>query len=262
MPPPLHIIHRDVDRFWGAACVINILPMANGSFCFQFLNDTESDYLRVFALGAWSLGGRPLKLIQWRKHFRPLCEEITSCPVWIRLEGLPLYFWEEDILWMIAAEFGGPVQIDDFTLSRSRSQYARVCIELDLTAPLKTGTLIGSSDDDLFTQLVSYENLPAICYHCARLGHSFKYCPDRHISDVVSGSGDLVHGVDPPGEAGGSPVLPSSLTLMDRAFEELSRAHLSEEVPNDDIMEEQPDFKGQKPKKVRTREHFESPLVE
>lgn len=94
--------------------------------------------VRVLAESPWSIAGRSLKLIRWRKNFQP---EMTSASMWIRLDGPPQEFWDEDSLTEIAAnaKFGKPLKIDTCTTRR----VARVCVELDLAKPLKQGTNIG-----------------------------------------------------------------------------------------------------------------------
>lgn len=71
--------------------------------------------------------------------FLYLYEDVTCAPVWLRFEALPHEYWQEDILLDLAKCFGTPLLIDKFTLNMEKGKFARVCVELDLTKPLKSG---------------------------------------------------------------------------------------------------------------------------
>lgn len=64
------------------------------------------------------------------------------------------------------------------TLTHTKPQFARVCIELDLSKPLDHKIWIGTSSEDGFWQSVEYEKLPKLCSHCSLQGHEESFC--RH----------------------------------------------------------------------------------
>ncbi|KAJ4832480.1 hypothetical protein Tsubulata_000022 [Turnera subulata] len=55
---------------------------------------------------------------------------------WVRLPGLPLMYYDDDLLATFAQRIGKPVKIDSNTSLASRELYARMCVEIDLTQPL------------------------------------------------------------------------------------------------------------------------------
>lgn len=75
----------------------------------------------------------------------------------------------------IANQFGGLLKVDDFTTSLSRSKYAQICVEIDLSKPLSCGFWIGDDLHRVFV-VVQYERLPTFCYSCGMIRHSSNSC--------------------------------------------------------------------------------------
>lgn len=71
--------------------------------------------------------------------------------------------WEEHIITKIAATFGKVLKIYEVTSARIKGRFARVCVEVDLTKPLKPGVRIGTPMDSFF-QTIAYGNLPSLCF--------------------------------------------------------------------------------------------------
>lgn len=66
------------------------------------------------------------------------------------------------------------MKIDRNTESVARGQYARIAVCLDLTKPLVSKLIIEGK-----LQMVEYEGIRNICYHCGRYGHSKEDCLER-----------------------------------------------------------------------------------
>ncbi|KAL8170157.1 hypothetical protein V2J09_021961 [Rumex salicifolius] len=84
----------------------------------------------------------PFHIIErnWSPSFNPYQDVITSSSAWVRINNLPFLFNEEGVLMREAAGIGVPIKVDMKTLFTSKGRYDRVCVELDLTKPLK-GTI-------------------------------------------------------------------------------------------------------------------------
>ncbi|KAG0480556.1 hypothetical protein HPP92_011414 [Vanilla planifolia] len=61
-----------------------------------------------------------------------------------------------------------------------RTSYARVCVRMDLTKPLKSGLWL-SGDLGKSFQPIEYEGLPRICYACGHVGHVVEHCPKKKM---------------------------------------------------------------------------------
>lgn len=66
--------------------------------------------------------------------------------------------------------------------SLSRSKFARICVEIDISKPLKQGFWVGDDDHRVFI-VILYEKLPIFCYLCGMAGHGSNNCSRR--SSVV-----------------------------------------------------------------------------
>ncbi|WOL09925.1 hypothetical protein Cni_G18679 [Canna indica] len=138
--------------------------------------------------GPWSLRGDILRLFPWKPLFKPWEELFTTTSIWLRLQSLPLEFWNPDCISHIASVFGSVLKIDERSFSFERGKYVRVYIEINLALPLRQGVWISLGDSKFF-QSVCYENLPSVCFHCGLIGHRELSCPSslsRKSSKEVS----------------------------------------------------------------------------
>ena len=55
-------------------------------------------------------------------------ESRIQAPIWIRLIGLTLEFWVEDVFQGIPGTFGEILSMDPVTVLRRRMTYARICV--------------------------------------------------------------------------------------------------------------------------------------
>lgn len=59
--------------------------------------------------------------------------------IWIQLHYFPMEYWDEKVLEHIKLQFDQILKIDEHTLSVSGAKFTRLCIEIDLSKPLKQG---------------------------------------------------------------------------------------------------------------------------
>lgn len=88
----------------------------------------------------------------------------------------------------ITTEAGKPLSINDFTDLLMKTGYAKVRVEIDTGKPLKLGILIREKKGAFWQQFI-YENLPAVCYVCGRLGHTDDCC-QFSMGNPSCGGGD------------------------------------------------------------------------
>src|SRR4051812_31021917 len=96
---------------------------------------------------------------------------IDSLLVWVRFPIIPVEYFNETWLMSAGNKIGKAVKVDRLTMAATRGQFARVCVEIDLTKPLKSGYTLRRKHLP-----VQYEELHALCFNCGRFGHSSNTC--------------------------------------------------------------------------------------
>ncbi|KAJ6874258.1 hypothetical protein NC651_032927 [Populus alba x Populus x berolinensis] len=142
------------------------------------------DKLVVLANGPYLIYGRPLILKVMPEYFDFGTDEMSCVPIWVKFPNLPLKCWSPRCLSKIASKLGMPIQSDQLTFSMSRISYARVLVELDLLADLKSFIVINLPNGAILNQPVIYEMLPRFCKLCKVLGHNTGTCTS-HLAPVV-----------------------------------------------------------------------------
>lgn len=133
----------------------------------------------------------------WTPSFDPLKDEIRTTPVWVRISNIPVNFYHDEILLVLARGLGTPVKVDQTTLNFERARFARVCVEVNLSKPLKDTVKINGE-----RYYVAYEGLSQICSGCGVYGHLVHNCPRRVVERVVEKEVPVV----PVTETGVQPV--------------------------------------------------------
>lgn len=82
--------------------------------------------------------------------FAPRKKTVRRTVVWVRLPGLPMEFWELELLMEIASEAGKPVALDNFTSRYRKTGFAELRVELESSKPLKPRVSICSHDGVLW----------------------------------------------------------------------------------------------------------------
>ncbi|XVF07510.1 hypothetical protein REPUB_Repub06bG0145300 [Reevesia pubescens] len=190
-----------VKQLWSLTGAFQAVDLDNDFYCFRFSN--ESDFNHVLLRGPWVIANHYLTVRRWTPCFRPEEATINSVAAWIRFPGMPLEYYDNDILKRMGNLLGQTLMIDKNTLIASRGKYARLCVELDLTKPLVPRLHIGER-----WQKVEYEGLGMVCFHCGCFGHSKEQCLETKGNEAVS----EVEKNDDNMEEAGNPVALSQST--------------------------------------------------
>ncbi|KAL6578147.1 hypothetical protein OROMI_010475 [Orobanche minor] len=95
--------------------------------------------------------------------------------------ALPLQWFDQGALQTIGSLMGTFLKADPMTINRSRLDYARICVEINLknNPPKLIGITCGTIYKDFE---VEYEKLPSFCQHCQHIGHDIDACYIRNPS--------------------------------------------------------------------------------
>ncbi|CAL8091541.1 unnamed protein product [Prunus armeniaca] len=104
---------------------------------------------------------------------------------WICVSAIHLECFDVWALKRIGNLLGKLLKIDALTTSHNRGQFARMCVELDLTKPLEAFVQINQEWYN-----IEYKGLLDICYLCGRYGHKREHCEKRNfVPATVPGEG-------------------------------------------------------------------------
>lgn len=107
---------------------------AKGFFTVIFSNLEDKE--RIFEGGPYFMNNAGLFMRHWIDCYNPEKEKMLVAPVWIRLFGLPIEFWDPKILegiWNAVESF---VKVAESTKRGRYTSYARICVYMNITEPL------------------------------------------------------------------------------------------------------------------------------
>ncbi|KAL0290021.1 UNVERIFIED_CONTAM: hypothetical protein Sangu_2591600 [Sesamum angustifolium] len=101
------------------------------------------------------------------------------------LRHLPVEFWTEEGLSMVASGVGRPLYSDAITKACTRLDFACICVMLNYNSKLpKHIVAMQPTEDGGETPCkvdIEYEWIPSRCTSCCCLGHSAKQCPTTKV---------------------------------------------------------------------------------
>ena len=181
---PPEIIIREFHRA-GLPGKIDALALAEKHYIFHF-SDLQAKSLALER--PWVVFGQPIITADWVPEFVPSNSSLCFALLWIRLPQLPIKFWHEDVLSSVLSVAGEFLFADAATMERKRGSFARACVRVDLSKPLRPGARIRGSRAP-FWQQFSYENLDGICASCGSLHVSGNCLAGQNSSSSTPGPG-------------------------------------------------------------------------
>ncbi|GKC36569.1 hypothetical protein Tco_1048953 [Tanacetum coccineum] len=178
------LVENYVKNTWGKYGLKRI-QLHEDFFLFQF--NTKEGMERVLEDGPWMIRREPLMLNVWSQNTDLKKAEITSAPVWVKFQHVPIVAYSEVGLSLISTQVGKPITLDSYTSnmcvsSWGRNTYARVLIEVSAETELKDELVVAipkgkDMGHSLATVSIEYEWTPPRCSTCMIFGHLSKDCP-------------------------------------------------------------------------------------
>ena len=155
------------------------MGLGNGFFLTRL--SLREDYENILKRGPWFIGEHFLSIRPWEPDFRSETASVTSVAVWVRLNELPIEYYNSEALYHIGKTIGNVLRVDTQTAKEARGRFVRMCVQIDMEKPLITAVLIGK-----FEQQVCYEGIQKLCFSCGRIGHRKEACPDTILPSSAS----------------------------------------------------------------------------
>ncbi|KAL8129706.1 hypothetical protein V2J09_018861 [Rumex salicifolius] len=140
-PVSFTVLERRLKEMWRPQGKICIVDLTGGFSIVRF--EFDVDCWHALTGGPWNIFGQALMVQKWDQAFNPNKDTIKTICTWVKLTNLPA----------------------------SRGKFARICVVLDLSKPLRGAILVNGE-----VILVEYEGLPEICIKCGRCGHMAERC--------------------------------------------------------------------------------------
>ncbi|MCO5573684.1 hypothetical protein L7F22_027457 [Adiantum nelumboides] len=156
---------------------VQYLP--NNYYLFFFDNPAEA--LQVIGHGQWLIRNTPIFVFKWYEGFNPRGDKTSKVPVWVDFPNLPVeyYPWQKELGSYLGSALG----------QKSRGGFnlkwdPQLLVEIDLNKELIFEIPIKNSEGNwLHSQTVIYRSLPNACFHCNKMGHHIKHCPELNAKD-------------------------------------------------------------------------------
>ncbi|KAF7824313.1 uncharacterized protein G2W53_022457 [Senna tora] len=133
------------------------------------------DRWKALLHGPTFINGHFLALNFWKQGFSAAStENFTFTPVWIKLEGLPIEYFDPNILIRVGNSIGKFIGIDGHTHNLSIAKHARICVLLDLPKVPPNLITIGK-----FNQTLIFEDISNICISCRGANHAQYACKGK-----------------------------------------------------------------------------------
>ncbi|KAL8140214.1 hypothetical protein V2J09_006235 [Rumex salicifolius] len=131
---------------------MTLMDLPNYYFVARF--ELEVDFVHVLMEGQWMTFDNYVVVRQWDPLFRPEYDIIHTTHAWVRLSGLSMVHYEEQVHYSIAAAISNPIRVDLNTLTMAHRRFTRKVY-------------------------LEYEGLHTICFRCGCYGHLVDKC---HLS--------------------------------------------------------------------------------
>lgn len=119
---------------------------------------------------------KPLIVSPWTPDLPLTKADIQSVTVWVQLLGLPLKYWNPEVLGRLTSQLGIPLMPDALTRQKDRGQYARILVHMEIKDTAKTMVAYKDERGRLIHHEVFYEWKPVKCTKCQGYGHESVEC--------------------------------------------------------------------------------------
>ncbi|GKD33161.1 zinc knuckle CX2CX4HX4C containing protein [Tanacetum coccineum] len=187
------VVEYYAQNNWGKHGLKRVMMNTKVFFFFKF--ESKVGLKAVLESGPWMICNTLIFLKKWSMSTSLLKKELTRIPIWVKLHDVPLQFFEEDGISLIATFIEKHIMLDSYTSSKckdlwGRSSFAQCLIEVNSQADLVYSVTIGipSLKGDDFTKEtihVEYEWRSPRCDECKIFCHVHDHFPKKMASPPI-----------------------------------------------------------------------------
>nr|XP_027061780.1 uncharacterized protein LOC113688220 [Coffea arabica] len=161
---------QKIRELWKPCRNMSLIDIGKGFYIAKF--DSPEDFLKVVKGGPWYILKYFVSIQQWVPNFNSKNGQPSTTATWVRLPGLPLEYYDREILARVGNKIGKLISMDARTANSKRGRYARFCIEIDLSKPFPTSLKFGR-----YVQELQFEGL-SFCFGYGYVGHDSGKCQE------------------------------------------------------------------------------------
>ncbi|CAA7021102.1 unnamed protein product [Microthlaspi erraticum] len=148
----------------------NVTGSDLGRDCFQFMFELAEDLEKILANRPHHYEHWMLIIQRWEPIISPTFP--AYIPFWIELKGIPLHYWQRDLLDSIGEELGGMIKYE------LTSTTARIKVHINGLQPLVKESVIEYASGEESIVALEYEKLENHCRRWHRLTHDTYNCKE------------------------------------------------------------------------------------
>ncbi|XP_031108427.1 uncharacterized protein LOC116012897 [Ipomoea triloba] len=160
---------KRLKSLWWPKAKMELVTVDNMYFLVKFSSVDDYEFAKYG--GPWMVLDHYLIVKEWVPNFDHFKEKIESMIVWIRFPCLLAEYFDYKFFMQVGEKIGRPINIDTATSLISRANFARVCVEVDVTKPLLSKFRLRNR-----IRPIVYEELYLICFKCGMYGHNAESC--------------------------------------------------------------------------------------
>lgn len=164
-----------VTKIWGKLLdsLPSVVTMTKGWFSLHF---HRPEHVSWVLSKYWHIEMMQVLLKRWTPLFDSKIEQLGAGPIWVRMPGLQLQFWIEDVFRCVANDLGVFLFYDKYFLESSKMAYACILFHLDTRDGL-VKILRLQWWGNIKLQKLDYKGVPSRCRSCHEFGHTYKEYP-------------------------------------------------------------------------------------
>ncbi|XP_042958231.1 uncharacterized protein LOC122293850 [Carya illinoinensis] len=173
--PSLDAVRAFIRNRWGLSSMPIVSAMQRPRHVFVRMAN-EMDFNKALSRESCEVNGIFYRPFAWTPKFDEDYEP-PCVPVWVFLPGLPPSFYQPSVLKMITAPIGRFIRCDNSTTCATRTDGARICLEVDSSkAPINYFWIGKPGVPRSRRQEIIFKTLPAYCSRCKCQGHNAQTC--------------------------------------------------------------------------------------
>lgn len=118
-------LERWCNSCWGIGAPVQVKDMNGNMYLFTLPSRTEVFRIRK---GSWKFEGSRLELCSWEDRCGCYVDRNKPETLWVRILGLPVFLWSENLFRAIGDRCGGYISTADETMRRDHIKWARICV--------------------------------------------------------------------------------------------------------------------------------------